>query len=70
MQLYFTGESLRNVQKFLRLQGVNVSHKTIYTWIKKYTKLMEKYLDKIVPQVGDIWRADEVWVKVKGDHVV
>jgi putative transposase len=26
MQLYFTGESLRNVQKFLRLQGVNVSH--------------------------------------------
>ena len=26
MQLYFTGESLRSVQKFLRLQGVNVSH--------------------------------------------
>lgn len=67
MQLYFTGESLRNVQKFLRLQGVNVSHKTVYCWIKKYTKLMEKYLDKIVPQVGDTWRADEVWVKVKGN---
>ncbi len=28
---------------------------------------MEKYLDKITPQVGDTWRADEVWVKVKGD---
>jgi putative transposase len=27
MQLYFTGESLRNVQKFLRLQGVSVSHR-------------------------------------------
>jgi len=26
MQLYFTGESLRNVQKFLRLQGVEVHH--------------------------------------------
>ena len=26
MQLYFTGESLRNVQKFLKLQGVTVSH--------------------------------------------
>lgn len=67
MQLYFTGESLRNVQKFLRLQGVNVSHKTVYVWIKKYTSLMEKYLDKIVPQVGDTWRADELWIKVKGD---
>src|SRR5574340_698545 len=67
MQLYFTGESLRNVQQFLKLQGVDVSHQTVYNWIKKYTGLMEKYLDKITPQVGDTWRADEVWVKVKGD---
>jgi len=67
MQLYFTGESLRGVQKFLRLQGVNVSHITIYKWIKKYTGLMEKYLEKIVPQVGDAWRADEIWVKIHGD---
>jgi len=67
MQLYFTGESLRNVQKFLKLQGVNVVHSTIYKWIKKYTKLMESYLENIVPQVGDTWRADEVYTKVKGD---
>lgn len=67
MQLYFTGESLRSVQKFLRLQGTDVSHVTIYQWINKYTKLMRSYLDKIVPQVGDAWRADEVFVKVKGD---
>ena len=53
MQLYFTGESLRSVQKFIRLQGVEVSHQTIYNWIEKYTNLMKKYIDKIVPQVGD-----------------
>ncbi|WP_428324448.1 IS6 family transposase [Nitrosopumilus sp.] len=67
MQLYFTGESLRGIQKFLRLQGIEVSHQTIHNWIKKYTKLMKSYLDKIVPQVGDKWRADEVYVKIKGD---
>lgn len=67
MQLYFTGESLRNVQKYLLLQGVNVSHKTIYFWIKKYTKTMQEYLNKITPQVGDTWRADEVWVKIRGE---
>ena len=67
LQLYFTGESLRNVQKFLKLQGVNVSHKTIYFWIKKYTGLMKSYLDKITPQVGDVWRADEVYVKIRGE---
>ena len=67
MQLYFTGESLRSVQKFIRLQGVNVSHQTIYNWIQKYTNLMKKYIDKITPQVGDAWRADEVYTKVRGD---
>lgn len=67
LQLYFTGESLRNVQKFLRLQGVEVSHQTVYNWIDKYTELMEKYLEKITPQVSDKWRADEVYVKIRGN---
>ena len=67
MQLYFTGESLRNVQKFLRLQGVNVSHVAIYKWIGKYIKLMEKYLEQITPNVSDTWRADEVYIKIKGN---
>jgi len=67
MQLYFTGESLRNVQKFLKLQGVNVSHVSVYKWIRKYVRLMEKYLDQIKPQVSDTWRADELYLKVKGN---
>ena len=67
MQLYFTGESLRNVQNFLRLQGVSVSHVTVYKWIRKYVALMEKYLEQIKPQVSDVWRADELFLKVKGN---
>ncbi len=47
MQLYFSGESLRNVSKALKLIGMDVTHQTVYNWIKKYTQLMEKYLDKI-----------------------
>lgn len=67
MQLYFTGESLRNVQKFLRLQGVNVSHVAVYKWIQKYVGLMEQYLEQVKPQVSDTWRADELFVKVRGN---
>jgi transposase-like protein len=67
LQLYFTGESLRNVTKFLKLQGVQVSHVTVYRWIGKYVGLMEKYLDKITPHVSDTWRADELYVKIKGN---
>jgi transposase-like protein len=67
MQLYFTGESLRNVQKFLRLQGVKVSHVAVYKWIRKYVALMKEYVDKITPNVSDTWRADELYLKIKGD---
>jgi transposase-like protein len=67
MQLYFSGESLRNVSKSLRLLGMEVTHQTVYNWIKKYTGLMEKYLEKIVPQVGETWRADEIFLKVSGN---
>jgi putative transposase len=67
MQLYFTGESLRNVQKFLKLQGVNVSHVAILKWIKKYVRIMENYLERMKPKVSDTWRADELYVKIKGN---
>lgn len=67
MQLYFSGESLRNTAKSLRLIGVEVSHKTVYCWIQKYVRLMEKYLNQIKPQVSDTWRADEMWLKIKGN---
>ena len=67
MQLYFTGESLRNVQKFLRLQGVQISHVAVYKWIGKYVALMKKYLEQIKPQVSDVWRADELYLKIKGN---
>jgi transposase-like protein len=67
MQLYFSGLSFRNVTKALRLRGVKVSHVAVYKWINKYTSLMEKYIEKIQPQVSDTWRADEIYVKIKGN---
>jgi len=67
MQLYFAGESLRNVTRSLRLIGVEVSYQTVWNWIQKYTALMEKYLERITPQVSDTWRADELFLKVHGN---
>lgn len=67
MQLYFSGESLRNVAKSLKVMGIKVSHVAVYKWIEKYTLLMKQYLEQIKPNVSDTWRADEVWIKVSGD---
>jgi putative transposase len=68
MQLYFSGESLRNTAKSLELLGVNVSHQTIYNWIEKYTRLMDKYLENLIPDVSNAWRTDELYLKVKGNN--
>lgn len=67
MQLYFSGESLRNTARSLRMIGVEVSPRTILRWIDKYTALMEAYLVKIQPQLSDTWRADEMFLKMKGE---
>ena len=67
MHLYFSGQSFRNVAKSLKLLGVKVSHVAVFEWVKKYTAVMKQYVDNLKPNVGDTWRADEVWIKVSGD---
>jgi putative transposase len=67
MQLYFSGESLRNTMHSLKLLGVEVSYRTILNWIKKYVRLMENYAETLTPNVSDTWRADEVYIKIKGN---
>jgi putative transposase len=67
MQLYFSGESLRNTAESLRLIGVDVSYQTIYNSIKKYTALMNEYLEQITPKISEAWRTDELHLKVKGN---
>jgi transposase-like protein len=47
--------------------GVEVSPRTILRWIDKYTGPKEKYLAKIQPQLSDTWRADEMFLKMKGN---
>jgi transposase-like protein len=68
MQLYFSGESFRNVMRFLELRGVHVSHVSVYKWIKKYVTLMQSYVEKIkLPTLGNAWRTDELYVKFRGN---
>ena len=67
MQLYFSGASLRNTARSLDLIGVEVSPRTILRWIAKYTELMERYLSTIQPQVSDTWRANEMFLRMKGN---
>ncbi len=50
------------------LYGVNVSHVAVLKWIRKYVGLMDVYLEKMTPKVSDVWRADELYVKFRGNR--
>ena len=69
MNLYFNGESSRKVAQSLKLTGASVSYKTIQNWTKKYVGLMDKYLRQLTPQVGESWRTDELYLKIKGGGI-
>lgn len=68
MQIYFSGLSFESTARALKLKGVEISGVGVYKWVKKYVALMDKYLDEITPQVGDHWRADEIYVKIRGNR--
>jgi putative transposase len=40
----------------------------VYKWISKYVSLMDKYLEQIKPNVSNVWRTDELYLKVKGNN--
>ena len=66
LQMYYQGLSVRDIADNLEQEEIKVSHMTIYRWIDKYSKMTAKYLNGIVPRVGDWFRADEIWVKIAG----
>jgi hypothetical protein len=40
----------------------------VYKWIGKCVDLMQKYLEQIKLDVSDVWRTDELYVKIKGNN--
>ena len=67
MQMYFSGMSFEMTSRALRLKGVKVSGVGVFKWTKKYVALMQGYVEQITPQLGDTWRTDEMYVKIRGN---
>ena len=50
------------------MTGLKTTYKTVQNWAKEYASLMETFVDKIKPQVGEAWRMDELYLKIKGNR--
>jgi transposase-like protein len=66
LDLYFKGVSQRKIVDHLKqFEGVKVTQPYVVKWIAKYTTLMEAYVSKFQPQLGQVWHTDEMMQTVK-----
>jgi putative transposase len=59
--------SYRDVEELLCIRGIKVDHATIQRWVNKFTPHMEETFRKRKKPVGNSWRMDETYIKVKGE---
>jgi len=66
MDCYYRGLSFRDIShQFQQFYNLKISHVTIRDWVLKFGNIMEKYSEKIQPQIKGIWNADETLVLTK-----
>jgi len=69
LDLYFKGISLRKITDHLKqFYSVTVNCSTVLRWIQRYVALMKEYADKLMPDVADVWHADETMLNVNGHY--
>lgn len=67
IDLYMKGVSYRGIADSIKqFYGLKVTHPTIISWVKTFMAKINSYVGTMQPQVGDIWHADEQFIKAKG----
>ena len=59
--------SYREIEELLSIRGLKVDHATIQRWVFKFSPFIEKTFRKRKRPVGNSWRMDETYIKVKGE---
>jgi len=66
LDLYHKGLSSRNIVDHLwQFYGVKVTNTTVLDWIKKYARLLKRYVNTLKPKVRGRVQADEVFLRKK-----
>lgn len=55
------------MEELLLIRGVTIDHATIQGWVYKFTPMIEAGLKKRRTTVGNSWRMDKTYIKVKGE---
>ncbi len=58
--------SVRNLEEMMAERGIDLDHSSVHRWAIKLLPVFEKEFRKRKRPVGESWRVDETYVKVKG----
>ena len=58
--------SSRDLVQMMAERGIALAHTTILRWVQRYITEFEKRGHRYALPVGDSWRVDETYLKVKG----
>lgn len=58
--------SYRDIEELMAERGLTVDHSTVNRWVIRYAPQLEKEFRQKKRQVGNRWRLDETYLKVRG----
>jgi len=58
--------SSRDLVQMMAERGIALAHTTILRWVQRYVPDFEKRWNQHARPVGDSWRVDETYIKIKG----
>src|SRR5919202_3783584 len=61
--------SSRDLVQMLAERGIALAHTTILRWVQRYVPDFEKRWKRYALPVGDSWRVDETYLKIRGPWV-
>src|ERR1700730_6416640 len=59
--------SLRDLVEIMAETGLSMAHTTIMRWVQRYAPEFKKRRRRIARAVGQSWRVDETYVKIRGE---
>jgi putative transposase len=69
IDLYFKGVSTRKIAHHLKqLYNFSIDDSSICRWIKKFTRLVQPYVDGLVPKLGGVYHVDEMMLHVRKEN--
>jgi hypothetical protein len=61
--------SSRDLVQMMAERGITLTHTTILRWVQRYVPEFEKRWSRYARPVGNSWRVDETYLKIKGQWV-